>query len=148
VTDELEVMFDLPWSIKQCVDWWSRRHGYLQYPDRASGECGVETWNLMGFVYEKAGVSLEEIWGDYPKDCDKEPQYDNHTACCYGGVWVIDVTARQFWKDTPFPLIERIDVYATRFTRVCSDDHETPEFDLVQAFHERFPNLRQPDRVI
>jgi hypothetical protein len=139
---------EIPHTVMQCIDWWTRKHKYLQHPDRASGECGVETWNLMAFVREKAGVDLEEIWGDGPIIVDVLPlQYDQHTLCCFDGAWAIDATARQFWRDSPFPLIERLDVYSRRFNLIIAEDEQGNDMDLVQDFHMRFPNLRQPDRV-
>lgn len=127
----------MPDTLKALVEAYGKERADLSDPKRASGECGVETWAFIAVAHKRLGIDLAEVWGEDPIGCDNEPAYDQHTFMLYDHEWVIDFTARQFWLTSTYPLVEHITVYQKRFRLILDDD----ELDLVQNFHDRFPNF-------
>lgn len=118
---------------------------YLHDAAGTSGRCFTESINFQT-IANRHGYSLDDfevVYGDDPKFCKAEPEYDQHVFLLFQRQWVIDFTGRQYWSDCTVPIIERIDVYASRFSRVYGDDgfNNGPQIDLVQRFHERVENL-------
>lgn len=95
-------------------------------PERAEGQCFHVSLGVME-LFEMAGISASLYAAEGVKTTDVPTDFGGHyfvVLYARDGVWAIDFTARQFWPSSPFPLIEPLSVYRSRFERVMTADDE------------------------
>lgn len=93
-------------------------------PDLADGQC---FWVSLELQDELLTMGVEcDMWcGEEAHRKDRPNAWGGHYFVVVNGEWAIDLTARQFWPDTPWPLIEQLDTYRERFERVYEDPEPT-----------------------
>jgi hypothetical protein len=102
------------------VTFFADAHPHWAQPHWAEGACFFASMCLLDDLLQ-AGVQGELYEGLKPLAVERPTDYGGH----YFGVveaWAVDFTARQFWPDTPFPIVQRLSEYRGRFDRVMPSD--------------------------
>lgn len=97
-------------AIADAVEAVERRFGELWRPDVATN-CCIEA---SGRFSQALGRGTR-VMAQGPRDVTGPSDAPGHVAVLIGSR-VYDVTARQFWLGTEYPLIEPLTVWADRFT--------------------------------
>jgi len=130
----------LPPHVAAFVERFAMEEHYLACHDEAENMCGVITYTFT-MQAKMSGMTEKLAWARCFRAKDiTRPHRDGilsnfHTFPVWDGI-AIDFTARQFWLDADFPVIEPLETYRTRFTRVdlhAVADMGFPEGRGIQA---------------
>ena len=116
------------------------RYGDLRLPELADGYCRVAS-SLAGRMFGRGRtvIAIDPLDTD-----DAVSGASSHVALLIGRtIW--DYTARQFWPDTPWPLVEPLARWAERFT--ANPPSEFQQFMWFPGRVSTFPTLN-PEAVV
>lgn len=102
------------------IDAFAADHDDLARPDAACDQ-GVAVSQALVDAFAAAGVPATVVWGTDPRDVAGPGCGTGHAAVLLDVVRppvVVDFTARQFWPDSPWPLLEHPGRWTGRFGHV------------------------------
>jgi len=112
----------LPERVAAYVEQFAQAEEYLAHPDESENMCGVITCIFTDHM-KVMGLTEKLHWARCFRAKDiTRPHRDGVLSNFHiFPVWdniAIDFTARQFWLEAAYPLVECIDIYKMRFERV------------------------------